>query len=57
MSRDPGRPGRDLPDPGLGLLGMHERTKLLRGTLNFRSPEGGGTELTLDVPIPDDTPI
>jgi len=56
MSRDPGRSGRDLPDPGLGLRGMHERTKLLRGTLSFRSPEGGGTELNLEVPLPDDTP-
>lgn len=56
MSRDPGRSGRDLPDPGLGLRGMHERTKLLRGTLTFGNPAGGGTELTLEVPLPDDSP-
>lgn len=53
MSRDPGRSGRDQPSPGLGLRGMQERTKLLRGTLTIRNPEGKGTELTLDVPLSD----
>jgi signal transduction histidine kinase len=53
MSRDPGTSGRDRPDPGLGLRGMHERTKLLRGNLTIRSPQGKGTELTLGVPLPD----
>jgi signal transduction histidine kinase len=54
MSRSSGQTGRELPDPGLGLRGMHERTKLLRGTLTFGNPEGGGTELTLEVPLPGD---
>ena len=55
MRRGPGQTGRDLPDPGLGLRGMHERTKLLRGTLTLGNPAGGGTELTLRVPLPDDS--
>jgi signal transduction histidine kinase len=46
-----GPAGRDQPDAGLGLRGMDERTKLLRGTLTIRSAEGEGTELTLEVPV------
>jgi len=48
-----GREGRagDRPDPGLGLRGMDERTKLLRGRLTIRSEEGRGTELSLEVPL------
>jgi signal transduction histidine kinase len=52
LSRDPGSSGGDRPDPGLGLRGMHERTKLLRGTLTISSPRGTGTELVLAVPLP-----
>lgn len=53
MSQDPGRSDREQPNPGLGLLGMHERTKLLRGALTIRSPKGQGTKLTLEVPLSD----
>ncbi len=51
MSQGPGHASRDQPNPGLGLPGMHERTKLLRGTLTIRSPQSKGTELTLEVPL------
>jgi signal transduction histidine kinase len=34
----------------LGLLGMRERAKALGGALDVRSPEGGGTRVTLTVP-------
>jgi signal transduction histidine kinase len=51
LSRDPGSSGQGRPEPGLGLRGMHERTKLLRGTLTVHGPEGGGTELVLAVPL------
>jgi signal transduction histidine kinase len=39
------------PSPGLGLRGMDERTKLLRGTLAIQGRPGGGTELRLRVPL------
>jgi signal transduction histidine kinase len=37
--------------PGLGLRGMDERTKLLGGRLTILSRVGSGTLLTLDVPL------
>jgi signal transduction histidine kinase len=52
MSRDGAGAGRS--DPGLGLRGMDERTKLLRGALTIRSDVGEGTELSLVVPYSDD---
>ena len=52
MASAQGRTDRHQPDPGLGLRGMDERTKLLRGTLKIRSQPGKGTELALDVPLP-----
>ena len=36
----------------LGLIGMHERARLLDGTLTIRSQPGRGTIVILDVPIP-----
>jgi signal transduction histidine kinase len=50
MPRARGSSDRE-PDPGLGLRGMDERTKLLRGTLTIRSQQGKGTELVLHVPL------
>lgn len=49
----PDAAGGVRPDGGLGLRGMDERTKLLRGSLDIRSGEGEGTELTLVVPLAD----
>jgi signal transduction histidine kinase len=47
----PGRTG-DLATTGrLGLIGMHERARLLDGTLTVRSEPGGGTIVTVDVPV------
>ena len=43
---------------GLGLVAMRERAELLGGTLQFLSPEAGGTLVRLRVPLPerDDRP-
>ncbi len=51
--------GRGIPDEMLGgggreghfgLVGMRERARVIGGRLDVRSPEGGGTEVVLDVP-------
>ena len=47
-------PGRtdDLASTGkLGLIGMHERARLLGGTLMVHSKPGRGTIITVDVPV------
>jgi len=36
----------------LGLAGMHERARLLDGTLQIQSEPGEGTTVTVDIPIP-----
>jgi two-component system sensor histidine kinase DegS len=47
----PDRTG-DLATAGkLGLMGMHERARLLDGTLTVRSEPGKGTTVTVDVPL------
>jgi two-component system sensor histidine kinase DegS len=47
----PARTG-DLATTGkLGLIGMHERARLLDGTLTVRSEPGKGTTVTVDVPV------
>ena len=47
----PGTTG-DLASTGkLGLIGMHERARLLDGTLTVRSEPGKGTTVTVDVPV------
>jgi len=38
---------------GLGLVGIKERVSLLGGTLNIKSKPGKGTELRIEVPVPD----
>ncbi len=52
MTPAKGRSGSKQADPGLGLRGMDERTKLLRGKLTIHSQPGKGTELALQVPLP-----
>jgi two-component system sensor histidine kinase DegS len=42
----------DLVSTGkLGLIGMHERARLLGGTLTVRSELGKGTTVVVDVPV------
>ncbi len=36
---------------GLGLLGMKERIELVNGTLDIRSRRGGGTEISIEIPL------
>jgi signal transduction histidine kinase len=36
---------------GVGLLGMKERTELLGGTLNIETKPGGGTRVSVEVPV------
>jgi signal transduction histidine kinase len=35
----------------LGLTGMHERARLLGGTLTLKSKQGKGTTVTIEVPV------
>jgi two-component system sensor histidine kinase DegS len=47
----PDRTG-DLAATGkLGLIGIHERARLLGGTLLIQSKPGEGTTVTVDVPV------
>jgi PAS domain S-box-containing protein len=39
----------------LGLMGMHERARLLNGTLTIKSAPGEGTEITVRLPWPAET--
>jgi len=39
---------------GFGLLGMHERIELIGGSIEVRSPGGGGTEIRASVPVSPD---
>jgi len=36
---------------GLGLVAMRERAEILRGRLEVRRPDGGGTLVTLEAPL------
>jgi two-component system, NarL family, sensor histidine kinase UhpB len=47
--------GRGLGDEGngAGLAGMHERAMHIGGRLAVRAVPGGGTEVVLDVPVPE----
>ncbi len=35
----------------VGILGMQERVRLLNGSIQFHSQEGGGTEISIDIPL------
>lgn len=45
----PGDEGRD--GGGLGLLGMHERAAMVGGRVHIESEPGGGTRVTLELPV------
>lgn len=48
-----GMDARRRPDArrGIGLVAMRERAELLHGTLEFGRPDGGGTRVSLNVPL------
>jgi signal transduction histidine kinase len=50
---DNGRGGAD-PDRGSGLLSITDRVEALGGTLEIRSPAGGGTSLLAEIPLTND---
>ena len=52
-----GRSGGHPSEPGLGLRGMDERTKLLRGSLRIQSQTGHGTTVSLVVPLPSTSTV
>ena len=45
--------GKDPRTKGLGLAAMHERTRMLKGSLDIRSHRGTGTQITFSVPLDD----
>jgi signal transduction histidine kinase len=49
--RDDGVGGAGL-DAGTGLLGLHDRAAALDGDLRVDSPPGGGTTITVTLPLP-----
>jgi PAS domain S-box-containing protein len=44
--------GRETPERGAGLLGMRERVTLLGGRFCIESVPGGGTKLSVEIPLP-----
>jgi signal transduction histidine kinase len=48
--RDDGRGGADLWG-GSGLVGLNDRVEALGGRFSLRSPPGGGTTLTITLPL------
>jgi two-component system, NarL family, sensor kinase len=47
---DPAAPAR-VPGQGFGLVGMHERARLLGGDMDIRSAPGAGTRIHLTLPL------
>jgi signal transduction histidine kinase len=50
---DDGIGGAD-PVRGSGLVGLRDRVEAVGGTLTVRSPSGGGTHLTVELPLAPD---
>jgi signal transduction histidine kinase len=50
---DDGKGGAD-PDGGSGLLSITDRVEALGGSLQIRSPGGGGTSLLIEIPVAND---
>ncbi|MET1133139.1 MAG: ATP-binding protein [Aeromicrobium sp.] len=51
--------GRGLPAhprPGVGLTSMRQRAAELEGTLDHRTPPGGGAAVHLTIPLPEERP-
>jgi signal transduction histidine kinase len=53
--RDDGVGGAD-PDRGSGLVGLGDRVEALGGSIGVASPQGGGTEITVELPVEVDAP-
>jgi signal transduction histidine kinase len=51
--RDDGVGGAE-PVPGSGLVGLADRVEALGGRLHIESPPGHGTQLTAEIPVPDE---
>jgi two-component system, NarL family, sensor histidine kinase UhpB len=51
--RDDGR-GLEEEDDGAGMAGMRERALHIGGRLDVHAAPGGGTEVVLDVPVPEE---
>jgi signal transduction histidine kinase len=49
---DPAKPSPQPRDLGYGLTGITERVRILGGTLTIDSRPGGGTSVTVEVPLP-----
>jgi signal transduction histidine kinase len=49
---DPAKPSPQPRDLGYGLIGITERVRILGGTLTVDSRPGGGTSVTVEVPLP-----
>ena len=43
--------GRSPGGKGLGLAALHQRTRMLGGSLDIRSREGAGTTIALAIPL------
>jgi signal transduction histidine kinase len=42
-------------ESGFGLLGMRERAEQMGGVMKLRSLAGQGTEIIIELPVPDDS--
>jgi len=45
----------ELQPGGFGLIGMAERVRMLKGNFDIESALGGGTTITIQVPVPEQT--
>ncbi|HYN52997.1 MAG TPA: ATP-binding protein, partial [Thermoleophilaceae bacterium] len=48
---DDGRGFGEVDDAGLGIVGMRERAALASGVIEIEQASGGGTRVTLELPL------